>query len=113
MDNRKEMTLGKYLKRLRKDSGRSQEEISDYLGIKRVTCSAYETDRVVPPADKLYKLSELYGISVELLVSKTVTSNAKGDNKDLRNEEMMYYYRNLKDSQKDMIFELIKELHEK
>lgn len=115
----KEVTLGQTLRGLRKDKKLKQQDVSEYLGVERVTCSAYETDRVIPPADKLYKLAELYGISIELLASKTlIKHNAETANNseraydsDLKNAEMMYYYKSLDDSKKRIVFDLIKELY--
>ncbi len=114
-------TLGQVLRRLRKDRKLNQEDVSKYLGVERVTCSAYENDRVIPPADKLYKLAEFYGISIELLAFKTLTKHSdvieskrvKSNEADLKSAEMMYYYTRLDDTQKRIIFDLIKELYGK
>ena len=114
-------TLGQVLRRLRKDRKLKQEDVSKYLGVERVTCSAYETDRVIPPADKLYNLAEFYGISIELLASKTLTKHSdvienklvKSNEADLKSAEMMYYYTRLDDTQKRIIFDLIRELYGK
>ncbi len=114
-------TLGQVLRRLRKDRKLNQEDVSKYLGVERVTCSAYETDRVVPPADKLYKLAEFYGISIELLASKTLTKSGdkaenelvKSNEADLKSAEMMYYYKRLDDKKKRIVFDLIRELYGK
>ncbi len=114
-------TLGQVLRRLRKDRKLNQEDVSKYLGVERVTCSAYENDRIIPPADKLYKLAEFYGISIELLASKTLTKHSdvieskrvKSNEADLKSAEMMYYYKRLDDTQKKIIFDLIRELYGK
>ncbi len=115
----KDVTLGQVLRRLRKDKGLKQTDVSEYLGVERVTCSAYENERSVPPPNKLYKLAEFYGVSVELLASKTlskhsneaVNDSANSNEADLKNAEMMYYYKKLDDSKKRIVFELVKELY--
>ena len=117
----KEVSLGQVLRGLRKAKKLKQQDVSEYLGVERVTCSAYENDRIFPPADKLYKLAELYGISIELLASKTlikhsnetVNNSEKAYDSDLKNAEMIYYYKSLDDSKKRIVFDLIKELYGK
>ena len=104
------------------DKGLKQKDVAEYLGIERETCSAYETDRSTPSTDKLYKLAKLFGISFEVLASKTVQKQCADENSnqytalndaDSINSEMMYYYKNLDDSQKKIVFELVKELYGK
>ena len=60
-----ENKLCQYLKNLRKFYNYSQKTVSDYLNVTRQTYSHYETGRIVPPVNSLYKLSRLYGISVD------------------------------------------------
>ncbi|MBR1671136.1 MAG: helix-turn-helix transcriptional regulator [Butyrivibrio sp.] len=117
-----EISLGQLLKRFRKDKGLKQKDIAEYLCIERETCSAYETGRSTPSTDKLYKLAKLYGISFEVLASKTVQTECDSGNSDKyatlndadsKNAEMMYYYKNLDESQKKIVFELVKALYGK
>ena len=117
----KKITLGQLLRKLREDKGLKQMEVADNIGVKRVTYSAYETDRIVPPADKLYKIAGFYRISVGLLASKTVNGKVAKtldqgkdfDEMDLTTAEMMYYYQNLDEAKKKLVFELIKALYSK
>jgi len=65
-------TLGAYLKLLRKQHAFSQEFVASHLNIIRQTYSHYETGRNTPPADMLFQLAELYGVSVESLLELSV-----------------------------------------
>lgn len=53
--------LGKTLKLLREANNYTQENVSDYLGIKRSTYSNYETGDREAPLMVLEKLANLYG----------------------------------------------------
>lgn len=53
--------LGETLKQLREANNYTQENVSDYLGIKRSTYSNYETGDREAPLTVLEKLANLYG----------------------------------------------------
>ena len=57
-----EILLAKYLRELRESRRMKQEDVARMLGIKRQTYSHYETVRLRPSTEMLYKLSELYHI---------------------------------------------------
>ncbi|MPW26432.1 helix-turn-helix domain-containing protein [Alkalibaculum sp. M08DMB] len=61
--------LGNILKELRGE--RSQEEISEQLGISRARYSHYETDRREPDIETLKLLSDFYKVSIDYLLGKT------------------------------------------
>lgn len=65
-------TLGQYLKELRKANSFSQGSVACHLGIARQTYSHYETGRVRPPVNALYKLSRLYDIPIENLLDLVI-----------------------------------------
>jgi transcriptional regulator with XRE-family HTH domain len=48
----------------------TQEEIAAVAGVSRQTVSNWETDRSLPDIISLLKLSEYYGISVDVLIGK-------------------------------------------
>ena len=77
------MTLSEKLIKLRKDSGWSQEELADRLGISRQAVSKWESAASLPDIDRLYKLSKLYGVSVDyLLDDKENQSKSSQDEPD-------------------------------
>ena len=75
-----ENRLGKRLKLLRKQEGMSQSEVAEKLGIIRQTYSHYETGRIIPTTENLYRLSQIYHVSAEsLLLLLDTTEAASGD----------------------------------
>lgn len=62
------MTLGENIVRLRTKKNWSQGNLADELGVSRQSVSKWETDTSVPELDKLLKLSELFGVTLDELV---------------------------------------------
>ena len=64
------MTLGARLQELRLRRGMSQDALADKLGVSRQAVSKWERDEATPDLDKIIKLSELYGISLDALLKE-------------------------------------------
>lgn len=62
------MSLGTTISRLRAGRGFSQEELANALGVSRQSVSKWETDSSVPELDKLVRLSDMFGVSLDQLV---------------------------------------------
>ena len=62
------MTLGENIVRLRTQKNWSQGDLADALDISRQSVSKWETDASIPELDKLLKLSELFGVTIDELV---------------------------------------------
>ena len=62
------MTLGENIVRLRTQRNWSQGDLADALDISRQSVSKWETDASVPELEKLLKLSELFGVTLDALV---------------------------------------------
>ena len=62
------MTLGENIVRLRTQKDWSQGDLADALDISRQSVSKWETDASIPELDKLLKLSELFGVTLDELV---------------------------------------------
>ena len=62
------MTLGENIVRLRAQKNWSQGDLADALNISRQSVSKWETDASIPELDKLMKLSELFGVTLDELV---------------------------------------------
>ena len=65
------MTVAKNLKKLRVDSGYTQEQVSGYLGITRNNLSKIENGKINLNMTLLDKLCLLYNCSHEYLLGKT------------------------------------------
>ena len=62
------MTLSEKILSLRSQKGLSQLELAEKLEVSRQSVSKWETGQSVPDLDKLIKLSDLFGITVDELV---------------------------------------------
>lgn len=63
--------LGTRLRSLRRESGQTQEYIADLIGVQRVTYSAYEVGRIVPPYKTILKLADTYRVTVDYLMGQS------------------------------------------
>lgn len=62
------MSLSEKILHLRTQKGLSQLELAEQLGVSRQSVSKWETGQSVPDLDKLIKLADLFGVSVDELV---------------------------------------------
>ncbi|MDE7018433.1 MAG: helix-turn-helix domain-containing protein [Lachnospiraceae bacterium] len=63
------MKLGNSLFHARKKCGLSQEEVAEKLGVSRQTISKWETDETLPDIRQSKKMSLLYNVSLDDLIS--------------------------------------------
>lgn len=62
--------LAENLKNIRKEHKLTQQDIANVLGIDRSTYAFYETGKTAPSVNTLYKLAEIYNISIESFVDE-------------------------------------------
>ncbi|MBZ9607462.1 helix-turn-helix domain-containing protein [Clostridium estertheticum] len=62
------MNFSERLRKSRKEKGFSQEELADRIGISRQAVSKWESGQSNPDTNNLIMLSELYGISLDVLL---------------------------------------------
>lgn len=65
------MTLGQRISHLRTGAGLSQDALAEQLGVSRQSVSKWETDGSVPELDKLVRLSQVFGVTLDELVKGT------------------------------------------
>lgn len=63
------MNLGSHLFSARKNKGLSQETVAEKLGVSRQTISKWETGETLPDIRQAKRLSVLYGLSLDELIS--------------------------------------------
>lgn len=63
------MNLGSHLFQARKKAGLSQENVAERLGVSRQTLSKWETDETLPDIYQIKKLSKIYHLSLDELIS--------------------------------------------
>lgn len=66
MDTKK---IGQFLAQLRKEQGLTQDELGCKLGVTNKTVSRWENGNYLPPADMLKALSEIYGLTINEMLS--------------------------------------------
>ena len=71
------MRLEEKLTVLRKESGYTQLDLAEKVRVSRQAISKWETGRVLPSAENLKYLSELFGVSVDYLLSDDITEEPK------------------------------------
>ena len=61
--------IGGFLGQLRKEQGMTQEQLGEKLGVTNKTISRWETGTYLPPVEMLQGLSEMYGITINEILS--------------------------------------------
>ena len=62
------MTIGEKIYKLRTEKNLSQGELSELLEVSRQSVSKWENGAATPDLDKIIKLSEVFGITIDELV---------------------------------------------
>lgn len=73
------MTFGEKIQKLRKESGFSQEELSELLGVSRQSVSNWERDNGMPEIEKIVRMSELFHVSTDYLLTEKPESEQTAD----------------------------------
>ena len=73
------MTFGEKLKSIRKQAGMSQEKLAEKLGVSRQAITKWETDAGIPDIENIMAISALFHISIDELLSNTVTNSSQPD----------------------------------
>ena len=87
------MTFGEKLRKLRTDSGLTQEELAEKIYVTRTAISKWESDRGYPNIDSLKAISKIFSVSIDDLFSPDeVLTIAEQDNKqkETRFKDMVY-----------------------
>lgn len=63
------------IRNLRDDSGKTQQELADYLNVKQTTYSKYELGKINIPIEVFIKLADYYNVSVDYLLGRTLRKN--------------------------------------
>ena len=62
------MKTGEKIAKMRKENNYTQEQLAVLLGVSRQSVSKYESGLTYPETDKLIRLSELFGCTVDYLL---------------------------------------------
>lgn len=64
------MNFGEKLKKLREERGVYQRDLAVYIGVTPTTISYYEANRKKPQMEKLNKIAEFFGVTVDYLLGQ-------------------------------------------
>ena len=78
------MTLGQRIHELRSAAGLSQEQLAERLNVSRQAVSKWELGTSAPDLDRLVLLGNLFGISLDQLVSGTLPEEHAAQEPDIR-----------------------------
>ena len=86
--------LGDNLRKLRTERNLIQQEVADFLKVKRVTYTQYELNKREPDNETLQRLATFFGVTPNDLLSTTPTQSQEKKPKDLEkfldNQEIMF-----------------------
>ena len=80
------MSLGERIKEQRKNSGLSQEKVAEFVGVSRQAVTKWEANQSAPSTENLFKLAEIFGTTVDMLLS----SNEDGKNSPAEQIDYLY-----------------------
>ena len=63
------MTLGERIREQRKNAGLSQEKVAELVGVSRQAVTKWESGQSAPSTENLFKLAEIFGTTVDILLS--------------------------------------------
>lgn len=63
------MSLGERMKEQRKNAGLSQEKVAELVGVSRQAVTKWETGQSAPSTENLFKLAEIFGTTVDILLT--------------------------------------------
>lgn len=84
MDN-----LGIKLRELRLKSNKTQQEVANILCINRVTYTQYESNKRSPQPDMLKKIADLFNVSLDELLGRTIANSTTQDKLSSRDEQQI------------------------
>lgn len=103
------MNFGERLKKTREMRGLKQKDVAEKIGIKNNTLSSYESSKRQPDYDMLKKLSSLYEVSIDYLITGNEHENSSDDMwKEFLNPETQIFFKDLQDAPEEKITELIR-----
>lgn len=65
------MSIAERIQELRKQSGYSQEQVAEMLGLSRQAISKWESGQGKPEIDNIVKLTEIYNVSADYILLGT------------------------------------------
>ncbi len=87
------MSLSERIKEQRKSAGLSQEKVAELVGVSRQAVTKWETGQSAPSTENLFKLAEIFGTNVDMLIRSEETGSPTP-------AEQIYYLYKLEEAEK-------------
>jgi transcriptional regulator with XRE-family HTH domain len=84
------MNLNNKIKRLRQENNWSQERLGQKVGVNRLIIGKYERGQAIPSTETLQKLSEVFGVSIDYLLSDNNNKNLA--NVAIKDKTLLEYF---------------------
>lgn len=81
------MALGERIKACRQEAGMSQEKVAELVGVSRQAVTKWEAGQSAPNTENLFKLAEIFGTRVDLLLA------AEAESEPSPAEQVYYLYK--------------------
>jgi len=81
------MALGERIKECRQNAGMSQEKVAELVGVSRQAVTKWEVNQSAPSTENLFKLAEIFGTTVDLLLE------SEDDSRQSPAEQVYYLYK--------------------
>lgn len=105
------MIIKERLIKIRNKRGRTQQDVADFLNVKRQTYGAYERGASLPDAETLRALSDYYEVTADYLLGREEKEKSAASDEllsDPQNREFIELYSKLTPEERKIISELIK-----
>ena len=73
------MSLGEKIKACRQNAGMSQEKVAELVGVSRQAVTKWEANQSAPNTENLFKLAEILGTTVDLLLTSQETGTSPAE----------------------------------
>ena len=70
-----QVKIGNFLKELRKENGKTQEEIAEMFGVSSRSVSRWENGNTMPDLGILVELADFYNVSIDYILCRTDNPN--------------------------------------
>ena len=81
------MALGERIKVCRQNAGMSQEKVAELVGVSRQAVTKWEVNQSAPNTENLFKLAEIFGTTVDMLLT------LEDESKQSPAEQIYYLYK--------------------
>lgn len=103
------MDFGERLRWCRDKKGYTQKFVAEKIGIKNNTLSSYESGKRQPDYETLKKLSELYEVNIDYIITGNSNTHSSDDMwKELLDPQKQLFFKDLMDAPEEKIEELIR-----